>query len=143
MKRLLGVLFSGVLAGIMISIGGGVFLAIKGTSLIGASFLFSLGLFMIISLKLHLYTGKVGYIFENKKSFLLDLLITYIGNIIGVVVSGYSLRLTRLDNLIEVSNKLVETKVNDNLLSLFILAIFCGFLIFLAVEVQKRCARNI
>ena len=73
MKRLLGVLFSGVLAGIMISIGGGVFLAIKGTSLIGASFLFSLGLFMIISLKLHLYTGKVGYIFENKKSFLLDL----------------------------------------------------------------------
>lgn len=138
MKRFIGVLFSGILAGIMISIGGAVFLAIKEISLIGASFLFSLGLFMIISLKLHLYTGKVGYIFENKKSFLLDLLITYIGNIIGVVVSGYSLRLTRLSNLIDVSNKLVDTKVNDNLLSLFVLAIFCGFLIFLAVEVQKK-----
>ena len=138
MKRFIGVLFSGILAGIMISIGGGVFLAIKETSLIGASFLFSLGLFMIISLKLHLYTGKVGYIFENKKIFLLDLLITYIGNIIGVVVSGYSLRLTRLTSLIDVSNKLVETKVNDNLLSLFVLAIFCGFLIFLAVEIQKK-----
>lgn len=138
MRKYIGILCSAILAGFMISLGGGVFLAYKNVSLFGASFLFSLGLFMIITLKLHLYTGKVGYIFENKIKFLIELLLTYVGNIIGVVACGYAIRLTRLDSLINVSNILIETKLNDSPLSLFILSIFCGFLIFLAVEVQKK-----
>lgn len=138
MKRVLNVIISSFLSGIMISLGGCVFLSTKDISLIGGSFLFSIGLFMIISLKLHLFTGKIGYVFENNKSYLLDLFITYVGNILGVVSCGYLLRLTRLDNIIDASSKLAEIKINDNCLSLFILSVFCGILIFLAVELQKK-----
>ncbi len=138
MKRVLKVIISSFLSGVMISLGGCVFLSIKDISLIGGSFLFSIGLFMIISLKLHLFTGKIGYVFENDKSYLLDLFITYLGNILGVITCGYLLRLTRLDNIIDVSTKLAEIKINDNCLSLFILSVFCGILIFLAVELQKK-----
>ena len=40
--------------------------------------------------------------------------------------------------IIEASNTVVSIKTNDNLLSLFILSIFCGILIFLAVEIQRK-----
>lgn len=138
MNRVLKVFISAFLAGIMISIGGCVFLSTKDISLIGGSFLFSIGLFMIISLKLHLFTGKIGYVLENDRKYLLDLLVTYVGNIFGVILCGYILRITRLNNIVEVANNLVEIKLNDNYLSLFILSVFCGILIFLAVELQKK-----
>ena len=45
--------------------------------------------FTIISLKLHLYTGKIGYLFNNKLKYLLELLIILLGNAIGAISFGY------------------------------------------------------
>jgi formate/nitrite transporter FocA (FNT family) len=112
-------------------------LSYKQTDPFLASFLFSLGLITIIGFKLHLFTGKVGYIFDNKANYLIDLLICWIGNLIGAVATGYSLRLTRID-LDYIVNNVVSSKLNDNLLSIFILSIFCGMMIYIAVEMQKK-----
>ena len=142
MKRYLQILVSSIGAGVLIALGGFVYLSFKDNNLFLASFLFSLGLITIISFKLYLFTGKVGYIFDNKPNFLLDLLVCWIGNLIGSVVTGLLLRLTRVD-LVETCQKVANAKLNDNLLSIFILSIFCGMMIYIAVELQKRNVSNI
>ena len=137
MKRLLKILMSSIEAGVLISIGGFVFLSYKETNLFLASFLFSLGLLTIISFKLYLFTGKVGYVFDNKPRFLLDLLVCWIGNLLGAIVSGEILKCTRID-LENVVTNIVNTKLEDNLGSIFVLSIFCGMMIYIAVEIQKK-----
>lgn len=137
MKRLLKILISSIEAGVLISIGGFVFLSYKETNLFLASFLFSLGLVTIISFKLYLFTGKVGYVFDNKPRFLLDLLVCWIGNLLGAIVSGEILKCTRID-LENVVTNIVNAKLEDNLGSIFILSIFCGMMIYIAVEIQKK-----
>ena len=73
---------------------------------------------------------------------LIDLLVCWVGNLIGCLFTGLLLRLTRID-LIEVTQKVVDAKLDDNLLSIFILSIFCGMMIYIAVELQKRNVSNI
>ena len=81
-------------AGVMIAICGTVFLMVENV-VIGAM-LFSIGLFVIVSNELSLFTGKVGYIFENKINYLLELLITILGNFLGTFVTALCLLQTRL-----------------------------------------------
>lgn len=143
MKRLFSVFISSVTAGILISIGGLVFLSAKESSLIGASLLFAFGLFVVIFLKLYLYTGKIGYVFENKPSFLLNLLICLIGNAIGSVGTGYLFYFghtcdSRLNVIYQNALALSETKLSSSPVNLLILSFFCGILIFLAVEIARR-----
>ena len=142
MKNYLQIFVSSIGAGILIALGGFVFLSLKENAPYLGAFLFSLGLITILSFGLYLFTGKVGYIFDNKPKFLIDLLICWIGNLIGAVVTGYLLRLTRID-LFNIAYSVVESKLNDNLLSIFILSIFCGMMIYIAVELQKRDVSNI
>ncbi len=137
MKKLLQIFVSSIEAGILISLGGFVFLSYKETNLFLASFLFSLGLVTIIAFKLYLFTGKVGYIFDNKPRYLLDLLICWLGNLCGAIVTGEILKLTRVD-LQSVVTKMVNIKLNDTIGSIFILSIFCGMMIYIAVETQKK-----
>lgn len=136
-KRLLRIFLSAIGAGILIGIGGFVFLSFRNTNLFFASFLFSLGLLTIISFQMYLFTGKIGYAFDNKPDYLLDLLVCWLGNLVGAVLVGYILRLTRID-LSEVASSVVNAKVNDNPLSILILSVFCGMLIYVAVEIQKK-----
>ena len=51
--------FSAILAGMLIGMGGTVFLS-QSNPVVG-SFLFAIGLFTIVVFQLHLFTGKVGY----------------------------------------------------------------------------------
>lgn len=125
-----------ILAGIMISIGGTIYLSLEN-KMIGA-FLFSIGLFMICVNGYNLYTGKIGYIIERKKGYLIELLLTLIGNFTGTVASGLGLSLTRINPSIkEVAIKICTTKLNDSLLSILILSVFCGMLMYLAVDLYK------
>lgn len=130
--KYLKTLFSAVLAGICIGIGGTVCLSVDNR--IMGAFLFSIGLFMIVTNGFSLFTGKVGYLLENKPAYLLDLLIIWIGNFIGTNITALVLLLTRLEIS---SEKMVQIKISDNPLSIFILSIFCGMLMFLAVNGYK------
>ncbi|MEF2662934.1 MAG: formate/nitrite transporter family protein [Bacilli bacterium] len=132
------ILFKSFLAGIMIAIGGTVFLSIEN-KVIGAS-LFSIGLFGVLIYNLNLYTGKIGYLITNfNLKYIKELIITLIGNFIGACSVGFILRYTRIyDKIYEKSLMLVNTKLNDNILSIFILSIFCGLLMYYAVNGFKK-----
>lgn len=132
------ILFKSFLAGIMIAIGGTVFLSIEN-KVIGAS-LFSIGLFGVLIYNLNLYTGKIGYLITNfNLKYIKELIITLIGNFIGACSVGFILRYTRIyDNIYEKALNLANTKLNDNILSIFILSIFCGLLMYFAVNGFKK-----
>ncbi|MBS6559827.1 MAG: formate/nitrite transporter family protein [Clostridiales bacterium] len=130
-QRIASFLYS-ILAGVSISIGGIVFLSLDN-KVTGAIF-FSLGLFTVCTFGFNLFTGKVGYIFENKPSYLLFLLQVWVGNLLGSLITGNLIRLTRISSISEKAKVLCDTKLNDSLLSIFILAVFCNILMFVAVD---------
>ena len=136
MKRLLKIFASSVLAGIFIGLGATVFCLVSTTSgKVIASFLFGLGLFSVIQFKLYLYTGKIGFVLDNKISYLLDLLICFIGNMIGAIFIALIFKLTRsADSLKLAATTIVNNKINDSWYSILLLSIGCGMMIYLAVK---------
>ncbi len=134
-------LISAIFAGLMLCIGCSVFIgAVANDAKFIGSFFFSVALILILVTGTALYTGKIGYAFENKASFVSDLIIIWIGNLIGATGSGYLLRLTRLasGSFYQAGVALSDARLNDSYFSLFVLAIFCGMLVFLAVEGYKK-----
>ncbi len=127
-----------ILAGIMIGIGGTIYLSIDN-KVVGAS-LFGIGLFMIVIYGFNLYTGKIGYLVDNFNfKYIKMLVITLIGNFIGTFFVGYILKFTRIYSLIHDKAKLlVNVKLDDSLISILILAFFCGILMYLAVNTYKE-----
>ena len=127
-----------VLAGIMIAIGGTIYLSIDN-KVVGAS-LFGIGLFTIVVYGFNLYTGKIGYLVDNFNfKYIKMLVITLIGNFIGTFLVGYILKFTRIYSLIHNKAKsLVDIKLDDSLVSILILAFFCGILMYLAVNTYKE-----
>ena len=97
LKKNINILFKGIYAGMMIGIGGTVYLSISN-SIIGAIF-FSVGLLTICIYKMNLYTGMIGYIIENKLNYIVTLLLTLIGNFIGTMITSLLVLNTRIANL--------------------------------------------
>lgn len=135
-RKYLSVFVDAIIAGICIAIGGIAFLSIEN-SVVGALF-FTLGLFTIVTRQYNLFTGKVCYVFDNKPSYLLDVVIIWIGNLAGTYLTGALVKATRIVKICERAETMCQTKLNDNLLSLFVLAIFCNMLIFIAVDGFKN-----
>ncbi len=132
-KRIVSQLANGVIGGMLIGIGGCVSLSCDNKYI--GSLLFSLGLFAIVQFGFGLYTGKVGYIPLRKPPYLLECLFTLTGNALGTFIDAFLLQQTRVfSTLNEKAQTNVETKLGDGYLSAFILAIFCGLLMFLAVD---------
>ena len=116
------VIIKAILAGIMIGTGGALYLSVDNRYI--GSLLFVIGLFCIFSFGFNLYTGKVGFLIneKNKLKFCADL---------GLI--GLGLRLTRVSEaLSKTAQKMCDVKLNDDLLSIFILAVFCGMLMYIA-----------
>ncbi len=132
--NILTTLKKSIIGGFLIGFGGTVYLNMDNK--IVASFLFGLGLFTIINFELNLYTGKIGYLSkENWK----EILLTLVGNFIGTNVFAFLVLQTRLaEKLKEAVAPAVELKLSDNLLSTFILGIFCGILMYIAVGTFKK-----
>ena len=142
MNKIITSFINGILAGICISIGGTAFL-MTDNKFIGA-ILFTVGLFTICTLKFNLYTGKVCYVFENKPSYTFLLLPIWFGNLLGTFLTAKAELLTRIGPaLSEKADKLCDTKLSDNLLSIFILSFFCNILIYIAVECFAKCPNDI
>ena len=137
---MLNILLSSIAAGICIGIGGTVYLSVVGLNKIVASCLFALGLFTIICYQFFLFTGKVGYIFENKAKYLIDLLMIWIGNFLGTALVGILFRQTRFftPEIQQTVSNLILLKQNDSVWSILILSIFCGMLMYIAVNTQRK-----
>lgn len=141
LESIRSILFKAIMSGIMIGVGGTVYLMCDNKFL--GSLLFSFGLFTIIQCGFSLYTGKVGYIPENKPIYIREVAVTLIGNAIGTGIAALLVRLTRIGGKVhENAVAAMDTKMNDSYPSIFILGIFCGLLMYLAVDNGKRCRQG-
>ena len=128
---------SGILAGIIISIGGTAFL-LCDSKIAGAVF-FTIGLFSVCVFGFSLFTGRVCYVFDNDTRYALTLPLVWLGNLAGSLLVGFLLLQTRLaPMLVEKATAVCEVKLNQSYLSAFVLAVFCNMLIWLAVEGFKN-----
>lgn len=129
-----------ILSGLCIAVGGTIFLSCiaQGLKPLG-SFLFAAGLYTICMFGFNLYTGKVGYIGYKFKD------IKYLGFVFQILV--FNLLTTYLlgivcayafPTIVEPAKKIYEAKMAAPLLRLFITGIFCGLLMFLAVDTWKK-----
>lgn len=140
MKKFLKTLIPSILAGISISLAGFIFLSVDNKYL--GSVLFTLGLFLVCTRSYNLYTGKVCYC--KTKQDTKNLLIIILGNFIGTNITGLLLRGTRyVQALSTKATSIIDIKLSDNLLSLFILAIICNVFIFVAVDGYKKSKDNV
>lgn len=120
-------------SGLLVSMGGVVYLSCDN-KYIGAM-LFGLGLYTIIQFGFYLFTGKVGYIVNKGVKYIPEVLLILFGNFIGTFVTAFLINQTRFGNAIsEKAYNIMEGKLADSPLSAFILAIFCGMLMYIAVE---------
>ena len=134
-KSLLADFLYAVLAGMAIALGGAVFLALDN-KILGALF-FTVGLFTVCVNGFNLFTGKVGYAPDNhfRPAYLLFLLLVWLGNLAGTWLVASLLSLTRLAvPFAEKAATLCTVKLADGPLSIFILAVFCNVLMYIAVE---------
>lgn len=120
-----------IVAGMMIAIGGIIFLTLSGLE---GALLFSMGLLTILCLKLELFTGKAGLL-ATKEITPGKLLEIWIGNFIGTL--GMALMLLLTPRGIELSNKAMEivaVRLANGFFVNLIYGIFCGMLMFMAVK---------
>ena len=139
-KKMLKTLLDAFFAGLFIGIAGTVYLC-SSNAVIGA-FLFGFGLLTIVCFSLKLYTGAIGYLAVQGKNFfryLCELLLIWLGNFGGCFMVGFAIRHSRM--LAAVEGKvlgIVNVKIADDALSLLILSIFCGMLMFTAVDAFRN-----
>lgn len=145
-NKWLSYIIDGILSGITLGVGGMVSFS-SDNRYVGA-FLFSLGLFTIVQFRYGLFTGKVGYIVNREPAYILEVLVTLISNAVGTFISAILLRQTRFFTTVvsgmeqtieERVSAAVDGKIHDEPLSIFVLAAFCGMLMFTAVEVNRQC----
>lgn len=127
---------SGVMAGILISIGGSVYLACAD-KVIGAVF-FSVALLCICFKGYSLFTGKVGFLPEQcDKETLSVLFLGLLGNAVGTIACGYLLRFA-IPNIGAAAEVLCQAKLEGQALwQTLVRALFCGILMYLAVSIYR------
>lgn len=129
-KNLINTFVLATLAGLMIGFGGVIYL-MCANKMVGAS-LFSFGLLTIVCQGFALYTGRVGYFREYG---LWSILTTILGNFCGtwLVAKGFSLTRHTVDIA-----AVVAPKLEDSSLSVLLLSVGCGVMMYLAVDSYRK-----
>lgn len=135
MKRIISVFLLAVLAGFAIATGGTAYLVLAASNKLAGTVAFTVGLFMVVTMGLNLYTGKVCYAPFNKPSYLGDVAVTWLGNFAGTFLTAQLLSFTRYGETLRIAAaSICGIKLSDNLLSIFILSFFCNILIYIGVD---------
>ena len=139
--KVLSRIANGLLAGIMIAVGGSVFLACYGDGAllnraIGA-FFFTIALLCICYKGYSLYTGKIGFIPEkhDREAFSI-LLWGLLGNLIATVGLGLALRYA-IPTLGAPAETICAAKLAQTFGQTLIRGIMCGALMYMAVSVYR------
>ncbi len=120
-------------AGMAIGIGAVIFLSTENK--VAGAILFSVGLFLVCSFGLFLFTGKIGYVLSNRNKP--NCAVIWFGNLLGSLLISAPVRFARPE-LHETALKMVGAKLEKNLLAVLFLAFFCGVLMYAAVENFRR-----
>lgn len=129
------ILLLAVLAGMAIGIGGCIYLSLDNK--IAGALLFTVGLYAICIHELKLYTGRIGYLVNEPPAYCLELAVIWTGNFLGTFFAAAAMRETRISAVSEKAAQLCQIKLDDGWLSLFLLGVFCGLLMFVAVDGYK------
>ena len=124
-----------IYAGFMIGVGGIVYLSLDNKAI--GSLLFSFGLLTIVTQGFYLYTGKIGFV--KKPGELLDMAMVAVGNYIGAFAAAF---LANAAHLNISSSELVGKKLGNSLGNVFLLSVFCGVMVYLAIDNYNK-NRNI
>lgn len=122
-----------ILAGIMIAIGGNIFLC--STDRVVGSFLFCFGLFTVCVFKLELFTGKCGYLVDEspKHLYLLKIAIIWVGNFIGSLILGYGVYFTK-PAVVEKVSEIWASKLTQTPMETLFFSICCGLIMYIVVD---------
>ncbi len=128
----------GLLAGIMIGIGGCVYLSLYAENRIVGSLLFSVALLTICYNGYALFTGGVGYIpLSHKKDDISALLLGLFGNAVGTIIMGLLMKVA-CPSVCDVATFICSLKLGQSIQTAFIRAFFCGILMYVAVCLYKE-----
>ena len=139
----------GIYAGMAIGFGG--LLNIVANTLLSSapiwgrilgSLLFPIGLTMVCFFSFNLFTGKIGYLFDNDRSYLLFLLFVYIGNILGSLLMGAFCKVVFANTaLMNTANAIAGGKLFAleflPIIKCFAGSVLCGVLVYLAILSYK------
>ena len=128
-------IIDGVFAGMLVSIGGTVLLSCENS--VTGAVLFSIALLVICYRGYSLYTGKIGYlVLSHTKRDVISLLTGLLGNLIGTALCGLAVAYA-LPNRAVKAAAMWGNKMLIAYPAVFIRAIFCGILMYLAVAIWK------
>ena len=131
-KNVFNLIVKSILAGLLISLAGIVYL--NCPEKIVGSLLFSLGLISVILLEANLFTGKIGYV--NSKQSILDSLLILVVNLVAATIVGLIYRCGS-----DAATPIVESKLlvfSETWWLTGLKAIGCGAAIYLSVEGYKK-----
>ena len=146
MKNAVMSFLKGILAGLTIGLGGFLYVImthfVEGElgKILGST-LFAVGLFLVCTFKLSLYTGKIGMIYEGKQNrdYYISLPIMLIGNAIGAFALGYLCFFIFKDTkVMDTVNGVCSIRTTFNnyndVLSCIVKSTLCGTCVYLAVK---------
>ena len=131
MQNYLTIFRTAIFAGILIAVAGYGFLAGKAVGM----FLFILGLAAVVSYKLKLYTGTVGFV---KKTEVPSLLVVLVGNIIGCLLVALIAQVDTAVNVQSAAESVLQSRLDLGWWACGIKAIGCGLLMSTAVQFARK-----
>lgn len=149
--KYLKVLLSSFIAGLLIGIAVTISFIVQSTTLVNANIigpLFGvLGVLLICLYGYNLYTFKVGYVFENKVDYLIEVILSLVGNIIGVFLMSLMLRATSLmsdgSEFLNVVNSYMSSRVEEDFFSMIILSFIGGIVAYFGYNTYKKAEQPI
>lgn len=142
LRRVLARLASGLCAGTLIALGGGVFLGCRGAGndpiwqIAGAVF-FSVALLCICYRSYALYTGRVGFLIEkHDREAVSVLLLGLVGNLVAALLWGLAVRYA-IPTAGTTAEVLAAAKLTQSFPQTLIRATLCGLLMYVAVVIYR------
>ena len=149
MKNYLLIFLKGILAGLAIGLGGFLYIlmvflfkdSVPELGKVLGSIIFSVGLFLVCTFSLFLYTGKIGLIYEGKqtKEYFVSLPIMLVGNAIGAFGLGYiCFFIFRNTDIFVTATAAAESRLvfadGMDFVTTMIKSFLCGVCVYLAVK---------
>ncbi len=125
-----------VYAGFMIGLGGVIYLSLENK--IAGALLFSFGLLTIVNQGFALYTGKIGFVRTREDMAAIPVIIA--GNFAGTLLTAV---LCHMAGMKISAEAVCMNKLNNNPLSILVLSIFCGILMYLAIDNFKKSGNHL
>ena len=136
MSRIRQAVPDGILAGMMVSVGGAVLLSVDNRYA-GAA-LFSIALLSICYFGFNLYTGKVGFLWNtHNKDALSMAFLGLLGNLLGTLLAGFLIAYA-LPQLRDAALTACEKRLTQLPLQTVIRGFFCGILMYSAVWIYRE-----